>query len=227
MITRHRIYFKNARQMDALARHSVDLVVTSPPYPMIEMWDTLFASQSAEIDQALATKNGRNAFELIHRELDAVWQETWRVLKPGGIVCINIGDATRSFDGRFSLYPNHARILSQLLTLGFQALPVILWRKQTNAPNKFMGSGMLPPGAYVTLEHEYMLIFRKRSKREFIKETERQNRRTSAYFWEERNRWFSDVWMDVKGAAQHPGNRAARQRSAALPFEVPYRLVNM
>ncbi len=213
--------------MDALARHSVDLVVTSPPYPMIEMWDTLFASQSAEIYQALATKNGRNAFELIHRELDAVWQEIWRVLKPDGIVCINIGDATRTFDGRFSLYPNHAHILDQLLKLGFHALPAILWRKQTNAPNKFMGSGMLPPGAYVTLEHEYILILRKGSKREFKKETQRQNRRASAFFWEERNRWFSDVWMDIKGATQHLGNRAARRRSAAFPFEVPYRLVNM
>jgi hypothetical protein len=30
-----------------------------------------------------------------------------------------------------------------------------------------MGSGMLPAGAYVTLEHEYVLIFRKGSKKEF------------------------------------------------------------
>jgi DNA modification methylase len=227
MITRHRIYFENAHQMDALQRESVDLVVTSPPYPMIEMWDALFASQKAEIDQALANNDGRNAFELMHRELDAIWQEVWRILKPGGIVCINVGDAARTINGRFSLYPNHARMLSQLLKLGFQSLPVILWRKQTNAPNKFMGSGMLPPGAYVTLEHEYILILRKGSKREFTRETERQNRRASAFFWEERNRWFSDVWMDIKGAAQHLGMRTARRRSAAYPFEVPYRLINM
>jgi DNA modification methylase len=227
MITRHRIYFKSAHQMDALQRESVDLVVTSPPYPMIEMWDALFASQKAEINQALANNDGRNAFELMHRELDAIWQEVWRILKPGGIVCINVGDAARTINGRFSLYPNHARMLSQLLKLGFQSLPVILWRKQTNAPNKFMGSGMLPPGAYVTLEHEYILILRKGSKREFTKQTERQNRRASAFFWEERNRWFSDVWMDIKGAAQHLADHTARQRSAAFPLEVPYRLINM
>ena len=45
--------------------------------------------------------------------------------------------------------------------MGYQVLPDILWRKQSNKPNKFMGSGMLPPNAYVTLEHEYILIFRK------------------------------------------------------------------
>ena len=75
----------------------------------------------------------------------------------------------------FVLYPNHARILNSLLDIGFSVLPDILWRKQTNAPNKFMGSGMLPAGAYVTLEHEYVLIVRKGSKREFKTEDEKRN----------------------------------------------------
>jgi hypothetical protein len=90
-----------------------------------------------------------------------------------------------------------------------------------------MGSGMLPPSAYVTLEHEYILILRKGPKREFKPDADKQNRRESAFFWEERNAWFSDVWMDVKGTSQHLGNRAARLRSAAFPFDVPYRLINM
>jgi DNA modification methylase len=90
-----------------------------------------------------------------------------------------------------------------------------------------MGSGMLPPGAYVTLEHEYILILRKGPKREFKRDSEKQNRRQSAFFWEERNAWFSDVWMDVKGTSQHLGDHAARLRSAAFPFNVPYRLINM
>ena len=39
---------------------------------------------------------------------------------------------------------------------------------------------MLPAGAYVTLEHEYILIVRKGPKREFKTEDERINRRESA-----------------------------------------------
>ena len=213
--------------MDALTNHSADLVVTSPPYPMIGMWDTLFSGQNPAIDQALQSGDGQSAFELMHRELDAVWREVTRILKPGGVVCLNIGDAARTINSRFALYPNHARILDQMLTLGFQALPAILWRKQTNAPNKFMGSGMLPPGAYVTLEHEYILILRKGPRRVFKTESEKQNRRASAFFWEERNAWFSDVWMDIKGTSQPLDDNAARRRSAAYPFEVPYRLINM
>jgi DNA modification methylase len=194
---------------------------------MIEMWDAMFAGHNAEIGDAIHKGDGLTAFELMHRELDAVWQEVRRILKPGGLACINIGDAVRTLADSFMLYPNHSRILNQFLKLGFQALPAILWRKQTNAPNKFMGSGMLPPSAYVTLEHEYILILRKGPKREFKLNADKQNRRESAFFWEERNAWFSDVWMDVKGTSQHLGDRAERLRSAAFPFEVPYRLINM
>jgi DNA modification methylase len=89
-----------------------------------------------------------------------------------------------------------------------------------------MGSGMLPPGAYVTLEHEYILIMRNGPKREFSKPEEKKIRQESAYFWEERNIWFSDIW-DFKGTRQKLKNSEARKRSAAYPFELPYRLINM
>lgn len=227
MITRHQIYFQDSKNMAAIPSGTVGLVVTSPPYPMIEMWDSMFAAQNVEIDKALQKGEGLTAFEMMHLELDAVWQEVWRILMQGGIACINVGDAARTINSRFMLYPNHSRILNKCLELGFQALPAILWRKQTNAPNKFMGSGMLPPSAYVTLEHEYILILRKGPKREFKLDAEKQNRRESAFFWEERNTWFSDVWMDLKGTSQNLVDSAARLRSAAFPFEVPYRLINM
>ncbi len=226
MISDHRIRFADAKKMTDVISRSVHLVVTSPPYPMIEMWDALFSRQVA-IDSALKSRTGKKAFELMHRQLDRVWDDLYRILVPGGIACINIGDATRTIHGEFSLYPNHSRILSHMLGLGFCNLPNILWRKQTNAPNKFMGSGMMPPGAYVTLEHEYILIFRKGGKRLFKTPEEKANRRQSAFFWEERNQWFSDVWMDLKGTRQKTGDKKMRQRSGAYPFELAYRLVSM
>jgi len=225
--TTHRALFADAKRMDAVPSASVGLVVTSPPYPMIEMWDGVFCDQDPAIRGALERGDGADAFELMHQCLDPVWSETYRVLKEGGIACINIGDATRTLAKNFRLYSNHTRITHDLLSLGFSALPNILWRKQTNAPNKFMGSGMLPAGAYVTLEHEYILIVRRGGKREFNSEADKANRRASAFFWEERNTWFSDVWMDIKGTRQEMGDRETRSRSAAFPFEVAYRLVNM
>ena len=227
MKTIHQIFYRDARNLKNIPSESVDLVVTSPPYPMIGMWDDVFGSQNAEIEKALETGDGKLAHELMHKILDPVWDEMFRVLKDGRFACINIGDATRKVGGDFCLYPNHARILSYLLNIGFSALPDILWRKQTNAPNKFMGSGMLPAGAYVTLEHEYILILRKGPKREFKTECEKQNRRESALFWEERNIWYSDVWMDIKGTGQRLSDELSRLRSAAFPYDLAYRLVNM
>ncbi len=226
MQTTHKITISDSRNLTGIPDDSIDLVVTSPPYPMIRMWDGLFAAMSVNAKNALDDNDGSAAFEAMHLELDRVWTEISRVLKPGSFACINVGDATRTIGTRFQLYPNHSRITSAFQKLGLDSLPLILWRKQTNAPNKFMGSGMLPAGAYVTLEHEYILVFRKGPKRTFTTKGEKALRMESAFFWEERNKWFSDVW-DFKGASQDLNHPELRKRSAAFPFELPFRLINM
>ena len=217
--------------MHSLADGSVDLVVTSPPYPMIKMWDPQFLSLEPLVGAALSDGDGVRAFELMHAVLDEVWRECHRVLRPGGLACINVGDATRKIGGEFRLFSNHSRILQACSRLGFSILPDILWRKPTNAPNKFLGSGMLPAGAYVTYEHEYVLIVRKGGPRTFLP-ADKARRRRSAFFWEERNAWFSDLWDDVPGARQRVGANQvngldARARSAAFPFKLAYRLIQM
>ncbi len=227
MKTNHQILFQDSRNLKNLPSESIDLIVTSPPYPMIEMWDGVFSNQNSDIQNALTCGDGKRAFEMIHEILDSVWNEVFRVLKNGRFACINIGDATRKVNDNFCLYPNHARILNGLSDIGFSVLPDILWRKQANTPNKFMGSGMLPAGAYVTLEHEYILIVRKGPKRDFRTEIEKENRRESAFFWEERNIWYSDVWTDIKGKEQKLPNNMSRLRSGAFPYELAYRLINM
>ncbi|MFX0083046.1 MAG: DNA-methyltransferase [Candidatus Hodarchaeota archaeon] len=231
METIHKVHFKNSSDMHELKSNSIDLMITSPPYPMIEMWDLLFSSLNDKIKEALEEGSSKRAFNLMHKELDKVWREVARVLKPGGIACINIGDATRTIGKNFQLFPNHVKITNSFLNFEFIELPSILWRKPTNSPNKFMGSGMLPPNAYATLEHEYILIFRKGKRRRTIP-PKSENRYNSAFFWEERNTWFSDVWDDIRGISQqinqnNNNQNYLRNRSAAFPFEIPYRLINM
>jgi DNA modification methylase len=226
LTTLHQLYFKNSQNIEEVDDKSVDLVITSSPYPMIKMWDQLFCDQNPRIKEALEKGEGFEAFELMHQELDLVWNEIYRVLKSGGIACINIGDATRRINNEFNLYPSHSRVLSHCMKIGFTCLPSIIWSKQTNAPTKFMGSGMMPPGAYVTLEHEHILVLRKGKRREFKTDSEKKARIKSAYFWEERNLWFSNVW-EMMGKHQSLRNNKVRKRSAAFPFELAYRLINM
>ena len=225
METTHRIVAGDARGLEELDDDAVELVVTSPPYPMVELWDDLFADLDGTVASLLSDGDGDAAFEAMHEQLDAVWRELSRVLVDGGIACVNVGDATRTLGDGFRVYQNHARIIKAFESLGFDPLPEILWRKPTNSTAKFMGSGMVPPNAYVTLEHEYILVFRNGGRRAFEPNADR--RYEAAYFWEERNQWFSDVWTDVRGETQTLDNEDLRDRSAAYPFEIPYRLINM
>ncbi len=90
-----------------------------------------------------------------------------------------------------------------------------------------MGSGMLPGAAYVTQEHEYILVLRKRGERPSSSPARRLARQRSAFFWEERNAWFSDVWEGLQGDRQPLRLEGARERSASYPFELAYRLISM
>ncbi|MGC2290059.1 MAG: site-specific DNA-methyltransferase [Thermoplasmata archaeon] len=204
-----RIIAGDARRMNGVAPGSVALVVTSPPYPMIPQWDDLFASW------------GANDFEAMHQELDRVWTTCHRALMPGGILAINIGDAVRTVSGEFRLWPNHARVVSAAEKLGFRSLPYILWKKPTNKPNAFLGSGFLPPNAYVTLDCEFILLFRNGPLRRLSPGS--SARLGSRYRKEERDLWFSQVWEGIRGIPQfHEG-----RRSGAFPSEIPRRLIRM
>jgi DNA modification methylase len=217
--THHLLCQADARALP-LPDSSIQLVVTSPPYPMIAMWDEVFTSMNPEIGRVLDAGDGWAAFDEMHKLLESAWEELVRVLAPGGIVCVNVGDATRTIEGDFRRYPNHERISQALIELGLRPLPDLLWHKPTNGPTKFMGS-MRPPNGYVTLEHEYIMPFRKGGPRTL----DSDRRGPSSYFWEERNRWFSDVWTITGERQSTPED--TRERAGAFPTEIPYRLINM
>jgi site-specific DNA-methyltransferase (cytosine-N4-specific) len=104
-----------------------------------------------------------------------------------------------------------------MMNMGFTPLVPIIWRKISNRPNAFLGSGMLPPNGYIAQDCEYIGIYRKGNKRKF--KPHDLQRYASEFSKEERDIWFQQVW-------QIPGARGAKATSA-FPREVPYRLVQM
>lgn len=219
--------------MPEIADGSIQLMVTSPPYPMIQMWDEQFKKTDRKIaslwrkvergDDAAA----RQIYDLMHEHLAKVWAETYRALADGGIAAINIGDATRSINGNFQLFPNHSRITEACEKIGFTTLPYILWKKPTNRPKykgkgAFLGSGFLPPNAYVTLDCEFILLFRKGKLRKF--EPHHTERYESQFTKTQRDVWFSQIW-DFKGTRQTVSD--LERRTAAYPDEVAERLIRM
>lgn len=72
MITRHRLIFEDASRMEPVEDASIDLVITSSPYPMIEMWEEQFIRQEPEIEGYLKRGDGRRAFERIRAHCRAL-----------------------------------------------------------------------------------------------------------------------------------------------------------
>src|SRR2546428_4231230 len=88
--------------MSEVGDESVHLTVTSPPYPMVAIWDDFFTEASA------------SSYDAMHEYLNQVWREVERVLVTGGIACINIGDARRSRARHFPIYPKPFTIISDI-----------------------------------------------------------------------------------------------------------------
>ena len=78
------IYYKSSCNMGELADESINIVVTSPPYPMVEMWDDIFASQNKAIAYNFAD-NPSVSFDLMHGILNNIWRESYRVLSESTI----------------------------------------------------------------------------------------------------------------------------------------------
>lgn len=191
------VRFKDTRASN-LDKGSVDLIVTSPPYPMVEMWD-----EFGDYDDQ-------------HDMIEEVLEMCWDMLREGGIVCLNIGDATRSVDGDFQCYPNHSEVTVRARTVGFTPLVPVHWFKPTNKPNSFLGSGFHPPNCYVTQDTEYILILRKGSKRALP--DDRVLWDASQFTKEERDTWFCQQWR-VSGVGQ--------DGTAQFPLTIPYRCIRM
>ncbi len=90
METRHRVFVGDSRQLSEVPDDSVELVVTSPPYPMVEMWDDLFVELDSSIGDHLDEGDGTAAFEAMHAQLDTVWAQVERVLVDCGIACAHV-----------------------------------------------------------------------------------------------------------------------------------------
>lgn len=210
------VHFQSSEKLP-LADGSVNLVLTSPPYPMIPMWDAqLEAWTGLGVDEP-------GFYRACHERLDEVWRECARVLAPGGIAAVNIGDGLRrDSDGAFRLFANHVDIHAGLERAGLTPLIPILWKKPTNKPNAFLGSGFLPTNAYVTLDCEHILLFRKGAPRKFPPKD--LLRYASEFSKAERDAWFTQIW-ETRGVRQARDDMA--RRTGAFPLEIAERLVRM
>lgn len=132
--------------LSGISNESVQLVVTSPPYPGVpKMWGELFAP---------------DCFEQAHQWLDQVWMECLRVLAQGCVLAIVVANT-----GRRPYLRNNARIARWAGNAGLLDEGEIIWNKRVGQTDTAWGSWLNPSAVALTDNHEYVLIFRKAGER--------------------------------------------------------------
>lgn len=212
--TSHEIILGDSRIASRLPEGSVHLVVTSPPYWTLKRYN--------DHDDQL----GHVAdYEEFVAGLDAVWENCYRALVPGGRLIVNVGDvclSRKKNGGRHTVVPLHATIQEHCKAIGFDNLAPIIWHKIANANYEVEGGGGFlgkpyEPNAVIKNDIEYVLMQRKPGG---YRSPTREERFLSIVPASCYQVWFRQIWSDVTGAStqKHP---------APFPLAFAERLVRM
>jgi len=189
----NKIFCKTSEKMEELPDNSIHLMITSPPYNV-----------SKDYDKDLSL---REYLDL----LNTVWQETYRVLVPGGRACINIANL-----GRKPYIPLHSYIIEGMQEIGYLMRGEILWNKASSASSSTAWGSWLSAANPVLRDiHEYILIFSKDSFSR--KRKDKENTIKKDEFLE----WTKSVWTFSAVSARKIGH------PAPFPEELPHRLIQL
>lgn len=150
----HQMSAENVTQF--LPDCSVDLCITSPPY-----WNILNRKRTADYKSVRHYGNHLGDLGTIERyedylaALSTVFQNVFRVLKPGAHACIVVMDLR--VKSRF--YPLHSDLASRLQLLGFEYDDLVIWNRQ--AEYNFLRPLGYPSVFRVNKVHEFLLLMKK------------------------------------------------------------------
>ncbi|TXT64484.1 MAG: Methyltransferase [Promethearchaeota archaeon] len=187
----NRIILGNSEDMKEIPNNSVHLMITSPPYNV-----------SKEYDDDLTLTEYLTM-------LKNVFQETWRVLVPGGRVAINIANI-----GRKPYIPLHAYIIEIMHSIGFHMRGEIIWNKGASAGiSCAWGSFASASNPCIRDVHEYILVFSKLTNK--LEKGEKKTSITNEDFV----KCSKSVWQFSAASAKRVGH------PAPFPEELPKRLI--
>ena len=148
----------DSRKMDFVESDSVGLIVTSPPY-----WD------KAQYGEGEINLGNRENYVEFLTSLRPVFQECYRVLKPGRKICVVTANVNQYTEHGLLTFPLAADFTVLLREHGFVMVNEIIWSKDGSggkwgsygAQRPIFGSYPYPPNFLFKNVHEYVLIFSK------------------------------------------------------------------
>ena len=190
----NKVFCKSSEKMSEIPDNSVHLMVTSPPYNVGKVYDK---NLSMEEYRDLLTE---------------VFKETYRVLVPGGRVCVNVANL-----GRKPYLPIHSYIIEDMQKIGFLMRGEVIWNKASSASQSFAwGSWLTATNPTLRDVHEYILIF---SKDGFARRKPLLRKPTITK--EEFMEYTKSIWTFSAERASKIGH------PAPFPVELPYRLIQL
>lgn len=148
----------DSRDLSGIEDGSIDLIITSPPY-----WDKAdYGGRNTDIGTA------GNYVDFLE-ELRRVFQECYRVLRPGRKLCVVTANVNQMTDHGLLTFPISTDIGVMLRDIGLVMINEIIWSKDgtggrwgsANGQRPIFGSYPYPPNFLFKNVHEYIIVFAK------------------------------------------------------------------
>lgn len=151
----------SAESMGFLKDGQVDLVVTSPPYWNARDYKgwTLKKGTQAHKKRDYKQGFGSGSYAEYLALMTRCFAEVYRVLKPGGVCCVNV--AAVLFEGR--MFPIPADLTMRLQEIGYEIKEELVWDKTHSACDRFgnFAKHPYPHNFYPNLCTERILVLRR------------------------------------------------------------------
>jgi DNA modification methylase len=153
-----RVVIGDSRNLAQIADHSIDLIVTSPPY-----WD------KADYGSGKDNIGNVQSYTDFLSEMRRAFSECLRVLRPGRKVCVVTANVNQHTDHGLLTFPLSTDFATCMRDVGLVMINEIIWSKDgtggrwgsANGQRPIFGSYPYPPNFLFKNVHEYIIIFAK------------------------------------------------------------------
>lgn len=217
------VHYHSAMNMKEIDDNSIDLIITSPPYFNIKDYSKDGVQQQQHSSVKKQDVGSYKSFNTYLKNLNKVWEECFRVLKPNGKLCVNVPllpvkkEVMNTHHNRH-IYDLQSEIQKEILKIkNMYLLDIYIWNR-TNATKKLMfGSYPNPGNLYAQNTSEFITVFVKGGKPKSKKNRDLLSKEE----WVEFTKQIWDIPIPNKK------DLAFGEHSAIMPEQIVLRLVRM